>query len=62
MPFQVLCTLGPISREELREILQQGSDEALTDDDVDYCFDKMDLNDDNEISEDGRWRIHFKEY
>lgn len=44
---------GPITRDELREILQQPGEEALTDEDIDEIFQLIDLNDDNEISVDG---------
>ncbi|KAH3859798.1 serine/arginine-rich splicing factor 4-like [Dreissena polymorpha] len=51
---------GPINRDELREILQQNSEEALTDEDVDYCFDKLDINGDKEISEEEICELIFK--
>ena len=44
---------GPMTRDELRQILQRGNAEALCDYDVDYVFKRLDLNHDNLITEEG---------
>jgi Ca2+-binding EF-hand superfamily protein len=46
---------GPIDRDELRQILSGGDDaEALTDEDIDFIFNKMDLDGNKEVTEDGK--------
>lgn len=52
--FLSICQ-GPITRDELREILQQPGEEALTDEEIDEIFLLIDLNADNEISVDGNY-------
>ncbi|XP_060554085.1 serine/arginine-rich splicing factor 4-like isoform X1 [Ruditapes philippinarum] len=51
---------GPIDRDELRQILSGGDDaEALTDEDIDFIFNKMDLDGNKEVTEDELVKILF---
>ena len=44
---------GPMTRDELRQILQRGNAEAMSNEDIDYVFKRLDLNHDKLITEEG---------
>ena len=44
---------GPMTRDELKQILQRGNAGAMSDEDVNYVFKRLDLNHDKVITEEG---------